>query len=102
VGGLAVVTRHRIRSAPGGFAAVLDGRKAYVVLPRSRVVQVGDVIDLIEVEDGRETGSSVTLSVSYRSHYDDPPACVVSVRVWSYCLAGSTVPALTTTWAASA
>lgn len=79
--------RHRIRADARSFEATLDGRKTYLVLPRERYVSVDDTVELVETSMGRETGSSAELSVTHRSFFDDPPACVAAVRVERFHLA---------------
>ena len=64
---------HYLKIAPQYFKAVKDGTKTFEVRFNDRNFQVGDVLHLMEYDNGKTTGRIFSVEVTYL--LDDPQYC---------------------------
>ena len=67
-------TTHDLKTLPKYFEAVLNRQKTFEVRKKDRCFQIGDIMNLLEYEDGfGYTGNCITTQITYV--LDDPAYC---------------------------
>lgn len=68
---------HELKIAPEYFYHVMDGSKTFEIRRNDRNFQPGDIISLREFEDGKYTGNSRAVMVTYITNYEQKKDYVV-------------------------
>jgi hypothetical protein len=73
------VTSHALKTWPEYFQAVLERRKTFEIRKNDRDFQVGDYLHLMEMipENGKFTGASLNVRVTYMTAFSQPEGQVV-------------------------
>lgn len=76
---------HDLKILPEFFGDVVSNRKRFEIRRNDRDFRVGDVLRLLEWDNGRITGKSVSRHVEYISDYEQKPGFVVmSLGSWIF------------------
>ncbi|HEX8225806.1 MAG TPA: DUF3850 domain-containing protein [Allosphingosinicella sp.] len=79
---------HRLKSWPRLFAAICSGEKTHELRKDDRGFQVGDLIDLLEYDPGREafTGRERRVEITYITDSSRPCALSQAALADGYCI----------------
>lgn len=76
---------HRVEVEKSEFETILDGRKKFLILQKSKGISVDDLVTVYEISNSEETGRMIAGQVTYKTDYaQKEPFEVISFCVSSF------------------